>query len=410
MVKHILKNKDKMFTFKNIMLLVIFVFVTVLVYNVKYLPHAPLIIYLAMIICYKFIFKLEINKAILVVGIIMCLYFVADVIVTVIFLCFFTAPTIRSDPFVFLLSNVSVALILFIMTMFKKLMIKLNNFFYKIENNKYCDRILFIILMIIVFSFIIYNITTATTLSKAYLINILIMFIFFALTFIFISEKNQRDQLNNEYDTLMEYVHNFEDWIEEEGLNRHESKNQLAIIREMVKNNKKAVEYIDDILKDRIYVDDSWINEIKHLPSGGIKGLLYYKLILTKKENIDICLNVSRDTKNFISDVSKTELNNIYRLLGIYIDNAIEAAKESENKMVSIEIYPLKNKLIIVISNAYKGNISIKTIKKKGYSTKGKGHGNGLYYAEKIIKKSDLLEGESSVINNYYIQKIIITK
>ena len=50
-------------------------------------------------------------------------------------------------------------------------------------------------------------------------------------------------------------------------------------------------------------------------------------------------------------------------------------------------------------------NVDIKKMKKKGYTTKGKGHGNGLYYADKIIKRSSILKSENSIINNYYVQK-----
>lgn len=408
-VKYILESKEKIYSLKNIFVLVIFIMIVVLVYNVNYSPLAPIITFLLMIIAYKLIFKLDITKAILVVGITMVIYFIADLIVTIIFLSFVDSDVIRKDPKIFIFSNILVALIVISLIFIKPLRGKFSKFIIKIENNKYYDKILFIILIIIVFSFIIYNITTATILSRDYLINILIMFIFFALTFIFIREKNQKDQLNTEYDTLMEYVQNFEEWIEDEQLNRHESDNQLAVIRGMVKRNKKAIQYIDSIIKEKINVDDIWINEIKHLPSGGIKGLLYYKLILTKKENIEVCLSVSRDTKDFIKNIDKVELKNINRLLGIYLDNAIEATKDTDNKVISLEIYPMMNKLIIVISNTYKGRLDIKKIRKKNYSTKGKNRVKGLYFADKIIKRSQVLESESSIINNFYVQKIIIS-
>ena len=45
---------------------------------------------------------------------------------------------------------------------------------------------------------------------------------------------------------------------------------------------------------------------------------------------------------------------------------------------------------------------------KKGYTNKGKGHGNGLYFANKIIKKEKAITTEQQFLNNFFIQKIII--
>ena len=96
-------------------------------------------------------------------------------------------------------------------------------------------------------------------------------------------------------------------------------------------------------------------------------------------------------------------------LLGIYLDNAIEASSESNKKCVALEIYGINNELNFVISNTYNNFIPLKVINKKGYSSKGIGHGNGLYYANKIIKRNKKITAEAVYLNNYYIQKIIIS-
>lgn len=396
--------------FKNIFLMIIFVIITVLLYNAKYSPLAPISIYLCMIVIYKFIFNLELSKSILLMGLVFAFYFVADALVTLFLLNFFTTEQIRENPIIFLLSNLTVTAIVISLVSINPLRNKLGLFVQKIEKHKYYDTIVFIALVILVFSFIVYNIINAATLSKSYFIDVAIMCIFFALAFIFINDKLKKDKLNDEYNKLMEYVENFEAWIEDEQLNKHEYKNQLAVIRAMASNNKKQINYIDNILKEDLYVEDFWANEIKYLPSGGIKGLLYYKLILTKKENIDVCLSVGRDSSDLIKNVNNEELKIISTVLGIYLDNAIEASKESLTKALSIEIYPINSKLIIVISNTFRGNIDIKKMNKKGYTTKGKGHGKGLYLANKIIKKTPILKSENSLINNFYVQKLIIQK
>ena len=56
------------------------------------------------------------------------------------------------------------------------------------------------------------------------------------LVIILIIEKSNYDKLLTEYDGLFKYVKIFEDWIENEQFNRHEYKNQLAVIKGLSKN------------------------------------------------------------------------------------------------------------------------------------------------------------------------------
>ena len=94
-------------------------------------------------------------------------------------------------------------------------------------------------------------------------------------------------------------------------------------------------------------------------------------------------------------------------ILGIYIDNAIQAAEESRRKSLSIEIYVMNDMLNFVISNTYKGSINLEKLGKKGYSTKGKNHGMGLYLAKKIIKQNDKFSYKPLIINKLFVQKLI---
>ncbi len=46
---------------------------------------------------------------------------------------------------------------------------------------------------------------------------------------------------------------------------------------------------------------------------------------------------------------------------------------------------------------------------KRGYTTKGKDHGNGLYFAKKIIDKNPYIVGKQSLTNKFYVQRLIIS-
>jgi two-component system sensor histidine kinase AgrC len=52
--------------------------------------------------------------------------------------------------------------------------------------------------------------------------------------------------------------------------------------------------------------------------------------------------------------------------------------------------------------------ININKIGKKGYSTKGKNRGNGIFLIENLIKNNKDIKTTNKIINNYFIQEINI--
>ena len=97
-------------------------------------------------------------------------------------------------------------------------------------------------------------------------------------------------------------------------------------------------------------------------------------------------------------------------MLGIYFDNAIEAAEESKKRKIVFEAYIVNKNLVFVISNTYKEKVKLSNISKKGVSSKGINRGKGLYFASKIISQTNSFESDNIIIGDYYIQKLIIKK
>ena len=85
------------------------------------------------------------------------------------------------------------------------------------------------------------------------------------------------------------------------------------------------------------------------------------------------------------------------RILGILLDNAIEAAKECEEKVINVRfIKDFKvNRELVIIENSYKKvDLDIEKIFEKGYSTKKEekdNHGLGLWTVRKILNQTDNL-------------------
>ena len=227
------------------------------------------------------------------------------------------------------------------------------------------------------------------------------------LAYFYLDEKDKYQKLSDEYNILFDYVQDFENWIDDEQMYRHELKNSLSMLRSMTKN-KKVIDKIDDMLKVSIIVDEEYIEDLKNVPKGGLKGLLYYKIAVAKNEKVQMIVDVSSKVTKKIERLTTKQIRNIGIVLGIYLDNAIEAAKESKRKQVTLEIYSLEEEVNFVISNTYEGNVKVEDMNKKGYTTKGKGHGKGLYYATKTIQKSKYLSTENNVLNDFFIQRLTV--
>lgn len=107
------------------------------------------------------------------------------------------------------------------------------------------------------------------------------------------------------------------------------------------------------------------------------------------------------DTKNF------RLLGNI---IGVFLDNAIEASLNSEEKKIGIEIYKNKKNVELLISNSYNNKLDIKKIGFISYSTKGKNRGHGLLLVNNIIKNSKIFENEKVITDELFIQKLTVKK
>ena len=94
--------------------------------------------------------------------------------------------------------------------------------------------------------------------------------------------------------------------------------------------------------------------------------------------------------------------------MGVYLDNAIQAAKDSKKKEISLEIYKEKRNVIVVLANTYKGKIELDKLDNYGYSTKGKHHGVGLHIVKRIIEEEPIFSQSRDLFDNYYIQKLVI--
>lgn len=408
-IKKIVKPTRKPQFYQNLILFLTLTAGLVLTYQIEYKGLNSLVFFLVGVITFKYIYKFTFEESIISFAMFMLMIAFSDIITSLIFMANFSVKEIRTNEIIFFLSNVTVNLITILFINIKCVKNTLNKFYNTILPKKSITDILFFTLLIIGFSYLIYNIGFSKFFNKEYILNFLIFIIFTIITYIFIESQNKYKKLEEEYDVLFNYIQTFEEWIEKEQLNRHEYKNQLAVLRCLTKE-KKVKDKIDEILEDNINIESQAVTNLKNLPKGGIKGLMYYKAAIAQKQKINLTTDVSIENKGVLTKLSEKEVRILCKLIGIYFDNAIEAAAESRKKIVSIEIYELKDKVNFVFSNTFKKHRNIKDRNEKGVSSKGEGRGNGLYFASKLLKENKWINSRQDIIEKYYIQEISINK
>ncbi len=393
---------------KKSMLLMCLVLFPILIYNnTDYSYIYTLIIYILTIITYKFVLNISFIKSAICCGIMIISIMLLDFLGSLLLVPFFSVATIRKTWYMIIISNIIFSIILLLLFYKTKLNEVIPRIVNKLENKKQTKFVLFLILTIIGMSVLLYSITSDFKLSLLFTRSFLIFIILFLLVIILFTERNSYDKLALEYDNLFENVKIFEDWIENEQFIRHEYRNQLAVLRALT-NQKKIKDKIDSINDEMINIDDNFVNALSGLPNGGIKGILYYKIAVArnKKVNIDIDIGCHVDEK--IKKLSDAQMSTLTKLIGVYCDNAIEAAVNTKSKIVTIEVYCLDSILNIVVSNTFNTNEDITNRNEKGVSTKGANRGKGLYFANKLLSKSTWIDQEQRIINNIYVQKLLI--
>ena len=408
-IKNVTKDKIRAINISKYIILLFLLLIPALTYSSEYSSLNTLLVLCLNVIIYRIIFKKNIIEIIILTSIVMILSFVADIINTIAISFVINLSEMRSVWYIMLIANFTACSIMVIMSYVPFILKILRKIHFTLQNNKIARTLLFMILTVIVFSIIDKSLYFKFLLNKNIISELLIVLIFITLLIIYVYEKHSYNKLTQEYDVMFNYIHNFEEWIEKEQFNRHEYKNQLAVLR-CLSSEKKVKDKIDEMLEDNINLEGKVIHELKMLPKGGIKGLMYYKSAIAQKNKIDLTINVSIELRSLLSKLTNDQIRTLCKLIGIYYDNAIEAAAETKKKVMLVEVYELKDKVSFVFSNTFKKHSNFDDRNKKGVSSKGEGHGNGLYFASKLLEKNPWLESKQEIIDKYYIQQLIVHK
>ena len=413
MIRKMLDKDIKIYTKRNIFLLIVLVIISLISYTTKYSVQAVIIRFIANIIVYKLIFDESVYKITILLALVMLINTLGDIINTSIVLNFYTLDEIRSSPIAMLLSNCIALVCTYLIFNIKFVLNKLKLVAKNLNDNNIVSSIIICVSIFILAICTLANLGDIFTLNMSYFINVLIVIVFVIVLLIFFVDNNKYQNLVNQYDSLFKYIQTFESSMDKINLSNHEFKNELIMLKSYIKDDQKekSLNIINDIIAENKKQDSAILTSLKNLPKGGIKGLLYYKIIVAMDNKLKVSLDVSSTIKGKLNNLDIEQSKLICNLIGIYLDNAIEASRESGKKLIGIEIYTLEDKVEFVFSNTFKDQeIDLDKVDKNGYTTKGKNHGRGRYLAKRLIEKNDWVSADTKIMNNMYIQKVIIDK
>ena len=282
-----------------------------------------------------------------------------------------------------------------------------------LKNIKYYDLNLIcatIIILIILAILLTKTPVEKWTFSIDFITTVILILMFCFIGIYMIKQKSEIDTVIDKYIKLAEYAKNNEGLLEEYRMNLHENRNRLITIDNMVpKKYKEVHEYIGELIKKNKSNKYYWLTELKYIPSSELKGFMNYKIMEMINDKLDIEVNISRELdKKIIKNYNVKDKEELYSIVGIFLDNAYEASKISKEKSVSIQMFMEKKDLKLIIANTYKGKIDLEKIDEYGYSSKGTNRGTGLHIVSEIVSRNSLFEKETSILDDYFVQTLTL--
>lgn len=211
-------------------------------------------------------------------------------------------------------------------------------------------------------------------------------------------EKLYNQTLTVLYDSIRGFKHDFNNIVQ--GIGGYVSTNNMEGLKE----------YYSQVLGDC-----QKVNNLALLSPDVINNPAIYSLITSKYHKamefgIKIDLEIFMDLTNI-----NMKIYELTRILGILIDNAIEASKDCEEKEIIITFRKdkQKNKQLFIIQNTYANkDVNIDEIFEKGKtsktSTDSKNHGLGLWEIRQLIKKNKNLDLYTTKTEKYFKQQFEI--
>ncbi len=277
---------------------------------------------------------------------------------------------------------------------------------------------LIIITIVLVSSFIILLIYSQTprinnASLKIYGLIFIGIIIFFITLIIIISRYTLRElryrRNMEEIETYYEYTLQIESINNEMRKFRHDYVNILTTMSEYIRENDMdglKTYFNNNIvpMKDNLQMNSIKINGTDNLKVRAIKGLITTKILQAQEKNIPISIEVPE-----LIDHIEMNTVDLSRIIGIILDNAIEASEELEDALIRIAFINVETSVMFIVMNKCKEDMpKIHELFQDSFSTKGDNRGLGLTTLKEITDTTENVLLDTTIENGYFVQKVEI--
>jgi len=238
--------------------------------------------------------------------------------------------------------------------------------------------------------------------------NFICLLIYFVLSFFSLAKVMSLSTTTKKLESAEEYnktLHILHDNVR--GF-KHDFDNIVTTIGGYIKTNdmEGLEKYYSQLQEDCSKVNTLYILNPDIINNPGIYNLLTTKYSEAEEKGIKVNLT-------FLLDLNELHMK-IYefaRILGILLDNAIDAASECDEKVLNIVFRneAKNNRNIILIENTYKDkDVDLNQIFNKGISGKENHTGLGLWEIRQILKKNNNVNLYTNKNEKYFTQQLEI--
>ena len=189
---------------------------------------------------------------------------------------------------------------------------------------------------------------------------------------------------------------------------KHDFDNMVFVLGGFIESNdiNKLKKYYKNLEKDCERVNNIALLNPKLINNSGVYNLLMSKYKKASEYNVEIKLEYFFDLEKLNMPIYEFS-----RILGILLDNALEAAKDSKEKQIHILFRDShrNNTQIISIENAYSNkDVDTSAIFEKGKTSKENHTGMGLWEVKQILNRNNNVNLITTKNEKYFKQSIEI--
>ncbi len=279
-------------------------------------------------------------------------------------------------------------------------------------------RYLLIITIVLFISFILLYMVSQTDMRgndtlKLYAILLLAIMVFLSVVILVMSNFTLREMRYKrnvkEIEAYYEYTLRIESINNEMRKFRHDYVNILTTLSDYIREDDMPGlrEYFNEHIvpmKDNLKTRSIKMNGIEKLKVREIKGLITTKILQAQEKKIPISIEVPDEVDRI--DMNTIELS---RIIGIILNNAIEASENLEDPLIRIAFIDNDVSVTFIVMNKCSDNIpKIHELFEQGFSTKGDNRGLGLSTLKELTDENENVLLDTIIENGFFVQKVEI--